>query len=345
MKRTTFGVAAILIAASLPVGCLANDNSGAAAESRMDRRLLASAAARPGPAETAAARPLAESGLPDSSQVFAVESLPDVILVNPVTMEQSTADMQPRLKYLKITGLRLAEDGKTVEFSIENDFNRTNAQAVRLGGLMVTGLVRYDSDGGAELHSTVLFRDKRVVLEKGSTQFRSNPATYPHVTRIEKLQFFITPPKENLVKAVAAANPQGAPGMPDTSQVFPVASLPPVIEIDPSTIEQHAAVRDPRLGYLRITGLRLAGNGTALEFNVENTFDRQKSEEPIHVGGLMVTGMARYAYDDGAALHSCVLLEEKRLAFRKGANVFQTDPAMNPDLRRIESVQFFLTPE
>ncbi len=359
MKKKALAVISILMAASIPFGCLAKENSAdtelnPTRDSTATQQLVLASSEKGATPKSApikkaatAATPMTslENNVADTSQIFSVENLPSVIVINPKTMERATVEMQPRLNYLKITGLKLAEDGKTVDFSVENDFDRTNAQAVRLGGLMLTGMVRFDYDNGAELHNCVLLKEKRVVLEKGANHFLTDPRTYPHVTKIEKLQFFIMPPKDELAKTAATMAGSATTVEADTSDVFSVDRLPAVIALDRGTIEQHGANKDPRLGYLQITGLNVAEDGKTVRFSVDNTFDRQKSEEPIHVGGLMVTGMARYDYDGGAELHSCVLLEEKRLTFRKGANPFQTDPASYPNVTKIENLQFFFTPE
>jgi hypothetical protein len=330
----------LMAAVSLPLGCLAKEKSMPTGSS---------AASTPAPAATAKSESLAATSTAgaaaDTSQQFDVDNLPAVIAVNPMTMERNTADMQPRLNYLRITGLKVAADGKTVEFTIENNFERTNAKAIRLGGLMLAGMARYDYDNGAELHNCILLREKRVVLEKGATTFRTDPAAYPQVTKVEKLQFFITPPKESVISSVASLGPAAGAQHANTSQTFAATALPEMIVIDQSTVEQHARQKDPRLGYLKITDLRIAEDGRTVEFNIENTFDRQKSEEPIHIGGLMITGASRFEYDGGAELHSSVLFDEKRLAIQKGVNSFKTNPELYPNVAKIETLQFYITPE
>ena len=273
----------------------------------------------------------------DTSQQFMVGSFPEVIMIDRSTIEQHAAKRDPRLGYLKITGLNVAKDRKTVEFNVENTFSRPNAQAVHVGELMVSGIARVDYDDGAALHNVVLFKEKRLGIKPGTNAFKTNPQVYPHVTKIEGLQFFLTPAE--LAEPVAATST----GVADTSQQFTMGNLPDVIVIDDNTIEQHSAKRDPRLEYVRITGLEASQDGRTLKFCVENTFDRANAE-PIHVPGLMLTGLGRFDYDGGATLRSCILFKERRLTFEKGRRCFETDPETYPHVTKIEGFQFFFTP-
>jgi len=272
----------------------------------------------------------------DISQQFMVGSFPDVIMMDRSTIEQHAAKRDPRLGYLKITGLKIAEDGKTVEFNIENTFCRPNAQAIHIGEIMLSGMARVDYDDGAALHNCVLLKERRVEIKEGPNLFKTDPQVYPHVTKIEGLQFFVTPAE--LSKPVERAG-----NTAETTQQFSMDNLPEVIVIDQNTIDQHSVKRDPRLGYLRITGLEAGQDGRTLKFCIENTFDRANAE-PIHVPGLMVTGMGRFDYDGGAALRSCVLFKERRLTFEKGCKCFETDPETYPHVTKIEGFQFFFTP-
>nr|MBF0220859.1 hypothetical protein [Desulfobulbaceae bacterium] len=275
----------------------------------------------------------------DTSQQFTVGSLPEEIIINLNTVEKDSADTQPRLKYLKFTGLRVAEDGKTVEFNIENSFDLPDAEDILLGGLMLSSMVRYDYDGGEKLHTAVLFKDKRVILEQGVNTFKTDPATYPNVASIEKLQFFLMPPRTDFIRKKQAVSDDVA----DTSQAFSVANLPNRIVVDRNTIAQNASQRDPRLEYIEIRDLQVGADGKTVEFSVENIFQRQKLI-PIHVGSFMVTGMARYGYDNGAELHSTVLLSQMQVTFEKGTTKFKTDPGLYPLVTKLESVQFYFTP-
>lgn len=272
----------------------------------------------------------------DTSQQFMVGSLPDVIMIDRSTIEQHGVKRDPRLGYVKIKGLKVAEDGKTVEFNIENTFCRPNAQPIHVGEIMLCGMARVDYDDGAALHNCVLLKERRVEIKEGPNVFRTDPQVYPHVTKIEGLQFFVTPAE--LSQPVETAS-----SPPETTQQFSMDDLPDVIVIDQNTIDQHSVKRDPRLGYLRITGLEAGQDGRTLKFCVENTFDRANAE-PIHVPGLMVTGMGRFDYDGGATLRSCILFKERRLTFEKGCKCFETDSETYPHVTKIEGFQFFFTP-
>jgi hypothetical protein len=284
----------------------------------------------------AAEEPTAKENVADTSQRLSVDKLPDVVMMDRSTIEQHAAKRDPRLGYLRITGLKVAEDGKTVEFNVENTFDRPNAEPLHIGELMLTGVVRFDYDNGAALHNCVLYKEKRMEFRQGPNPFKTDPEVYPHVTKIEGLQFFITPAE--LSKPVAATG-----NIADTSQEFSVDSLPDVIMVDQNTIEQHAVKRDPRLGYLRITGLKVAEDGRTVKFCIENTFE-QVNAEPIHIPGLVLSGIGRFDYDGGAALRTCVLLKEKRLTCEKGSKCFETDPETYPHVTKIEGLQFFFTP-
>jgi hypothetical protein len=293
---------------------------------------------RGGPKGSAAAKaePTGAQTVGDTSQQFMVGSFPDAIMIDRSTIEQHGVKRDPRLGYLKITGLKVAEDGKTVEFNIENTFSRPNAQAVHLGELMVCGLARVDYDDSDALHNCVLLKEKRLTVKEGANAFRTDPQVYPHVTKVEGVQFFLTPAELSTPVATAGS-------VADTTEQFSVNNLPDVILIDPTTIEQHSVKRDPRLEYLRITGLEASEDGRKLKFCIENTFDRANAE-PIHVPGLMVTGMGRFDYDGGATLRSCILAKERRLTFEKGSKCFETDPETYPHVTKIETCQFFFTP-
>ena len=277
--------------------------------------------------------------LPDSGQVFNVKNLPDVIAVNTHTIEQNTINTQPLLEHLRITGLRLLKDGKAVTFNVENGFNRTNAKAINTGGLMLTAMVKYANDESDTLRSCVLFKEKRLTFQKGVTTFTTNPNNYPQVASIESLQFFFIPTKVSQTGQMAMNGPK----MPDTSQVFRVGNFPKMIAVDPYAVAQQSQGKDPRLGFLRILNMRSEDDGQTFDFTVENTFDRQEAE-PIHVGSIMITGMARYEYDNGAELHSCILFEEKHMTLDQGITNLKTDPALYPGVKEVETVQIFYTP-
>ncbi|MDH4316781.1 MAG: hypothetical protein OEV64_00160 [Desulfobulbaceae bacterium] len=277
--------------------------------------------------------------LPDTGQVFNVKNLPDAIAVNTHTIEKNTINTQPLLEHLRITGLRLLNDGKAVTFNVENGFNRTNAKAINTGGLMLTAMVKYANDDSGELRSCVLFKEKRLTFQKGVTTFTTDPANYPQVASIESLQFFFIPTKVSQTGQTAMNGPK----MPDTSQVFRTGNLPKMIAVDPYAVAQHSQGKDPRLGFLRILNMRSEDDGQTFDFTIENTFDRQEAE-PIHVGSLMITGMARYNYDNGAELHSCILFEEKHMTLDQGITNFKTDPTLYPGVKEVETVQIFFTP-
>jgi hypothetical protein len=312
--------------------------TSALAASPKAREEAAAPEQRGGPKGPTSARetPAGKQTVADTSQQFMVGSLPDVIMIDPGTIDQHSVKRDPRLGYLKITGLKIAEDGKTVEFNIENTFCRPNAQAIHVGEIMLCGMARVDYDDGAALHNCVLLKERRVQLEEGPNVFKTDPQVYPHVTKIEGLQFFITP-------AELSRPAEEGDNVAETNQQFTMDNLPEVIVIDQNTIDQHSVKRDPRLGYLRITGLEAGEDGRTLKFCIENTFDRANAE-PIHVPGLMVTGMGRFDYDEGATLRSCILFKERRLTFEKGCKCFETDPETYPHVTKIEAFQFFFTP-
>ncbi|MDH3347041.1 MAG: hypothetical protein OEM02_02930 [Desulfobulbaceae bacterium] len=284
-------------------------------------------------------RVVAGPNLPDSGQIFNVKNLPDVIAVNTHTIEKNTMNTQPLLEHLRITGLRVLKDGKAVTFNVENGFNRTNAKAINTGGLMLTAMVKYANDDSDTLRTCVLFKEKRLTFQKGVTTFTTNPTNYPQVESIESLQFFFIPTKVSATGQTAMNGPK----MPDTSQVFRVGNLPGMIAVDPYAVAQHSQGKDPRLGFLRILNMRSEDDGQTFDFTIENTFDRQEAE-PIHVGSLMITGMARYEYDNGADLHSCILFEEKHMTLDQGITNLKTDPTLYPGVKEVESVQIFFTP-
>jgi hypothetical protein len=233
--------------------------------------------------------------------------------------------------------LKLGDDGKTLEFSIHNSFDRKNAKPIRIGGVLVTGQVHYDYDNGKKLHNSVLFKEKRLVLQKGSNHFSTDPADYPHVTSIEKLQFFFLPAKTGSVIHEDTST------LANTSQQFDTDKLPSVVVVDRASIEQNAEKGDPRLGFLRINNLNCRQDKKVVEFSIENVFDRQDTE-PIHVGNLLVTGMARYDFDGGKELHSCILFEDKHVVLAKGETKFSSTPDLYPGVASIEKIQFIFTP-
>ena len=287
----------------------------------------------------AAAQP---GDLPNISQQFPTNNLPDEIRINPQTLDQNIKSIQPRLSSVRIKGLKVRADGKTVEFSLENTFHRPHSQPIRIGGLMLSGMVRYDYDNGATLHNAVLYKENRLELDRKSRDFVTDPQTYPSVRSIESLRFFLTPPIASLMqsasKSIASINVPA--GTPDVSQEFSVNKLPKLIVLDPNTIDQHAASRDPRLEYLHIRNLRIGADGKTVEFNIQNNYNR-KLREPIHIGELMLTAKARYTFDNGEKLHSCIILSIKHAVLSRGDNYFTTDPSLYPDVTRLETVQFF----
>lgn len=337
--KATQGVVAAKKAESKEVAGQEAKKEEVAAITKPRERLATPEKATAGQKGPAAAKkePTGKPTVADTSQQFLVDSFPGVVMIDRNTIEQHAAKRDPRLGYLKITGLKVAEDGKTVQFDVENTFCRSNAQPIHVGEVMLSGLVRFDYDDGAAQHHCVLFKEKRVEIKEGSNPFKTNPEVYPHVTKIEGVQFFFTPAE------LSKPSPKAAGHVADTSQQFLVDSLPDVITIDQNTIEQHAEKRDPRLGYLRITQLGLSEDGRALKFCIENTFDRSNAE-PIHVPGLMVNGIGRFDYDGGATLRSCILFKDKRMTFEKGSKLFETDPKDYPHLTKIEGFQFFFTP-
>lgn len=272
-----------------------------------------------------------------TSQLLSADDLPQVVVINEDIIKSDDSARQPRLQHLQIRNLKLDDNKKTVEFSIHNGFDRKNAKPIRIGGLLLTGQVRYDYDNGKELHNSVLFKEKRLVLKKGSNTFVTDPDDYPHVTSIEKLQFFFLPAK------TGNSIHEDTSMFADTSQQFDVNNLPSNIVIDRATIEQNAEKGDPRLGFLRINNINCNQNEKVVNFSVENIFDRQDTE-PIHVGNLLVTGMARYDFDNGKELHSCILFEDKHVILAKGATNFKSTPELYPGVAKIESIQFILTP-
>ena len=279
---------------------------------------------------------------PDISQQFSAQNLPDVIVINQHTADKNSGLIQPRLDYLEITELRIAEDGKTVSFNIKNNFNRPNAKPIRIGGLMLTAMVRYDYDSGAESHNSILFKENRLELKKGVTKFTTDPGSYPSVLEIESLRFFMTPPIDSMMKSVAQsiASQEVPEGTADISQEFSVDDLPELIVFDQNTIEQHAAARDPRLSYLRIKDLKVGADEKTISFNIQNNFGR-RLQEPIHIGELMLTAKARYDYDDSAEPHGTILLSVKHAILEKGDNHFTTDPSLYSNIVKLDSLQFF----
>lgn len=280
--------------------------------------------------------------VPDISQQFSAQNLPDVIVINRHTADKNSAIIQPRLDYLEITGLQIAEDGKTVNFNIKNNFNRPHAKPIRIGGLMLTAMVRYDYDDGAESHNSILFKENRLELEKGITQFSTDPGSYPSVQKIESLRFFLTPPIASMIKSVgkSIASQEVPEGTADTSQEFSIDNLPELIVFDQNTIEQHAAERDPRLGSLRIKDLKVGADEKTISFNIQNNFGR-RLQEPIHIGELMLTAKARYDYDDSAEPHGTILLSVKNSILEKGDNFFTTDATLYSNVVKLDSLQFF----
>jgi hypothetical protein len=279
---------------------------------------------------------------PDISQQFSAQNLPDSIVINQYATDRDSATIQPRLDYLEITGLQIAGDGKTVNFNLKNTFTRPHAKPLRIGGLMLTAMVRYDYDNGAALHNAVLFKENRLELKKGIKSFSTDPASYPSVLKIESLRFFLTPPIASLMESAAKSTaslviPENAK---DISQEFVVGNLPEMIVFDRNTIEQHAAARDPRLSYLRIVDLKVGADGKTVTFNVQNNFGR-RLQEPIHIGELILTAKARYDYDNGVEQHGSILLSVKHAVLQQGDNYFQTDATMYPHVTKLDSLQFF----
>ncbi len=279
---------------------------------------------------------------PDISQQFSTQNLPESIIINQYATDRDSAMIQPRLDYLEITGLQIAEDGKTVKFNLKNTFTRPHAQPLRIGGLMLTAMVRYDYDNGAALHNAVLFKENRLELKKGVKKFSTDPHSYPSVLKIESLRFFLTPPIASLMESAAKSTeslaiPENAK---DISQEFSVGNLPEMIVFDRNTIEQHAAARDPRLSYLRIVDLKVGADGKTVTFNVQNNFGR-RLQEPIHIGELILTAKARYDYDNGAEPHGSILLSVKHAVLQQGDNYFQTDSTMYPHVTKLDSLQFY----